>query len=241
MCKKEGYWSTKHTQEERDESRNRYKARFGQQFDRYASQYITAFEGTEDDDEFDQFEAFYLEFEGPEDAHQFLVSTTNCLNNHSINHSLIGVVPREVQSSDIDPFAYAIEEKPSRYNSTKFYSLMIDTGASKASTAGYGQFLAYQSTMDPSVKINIVTAGSINVQFGIGSVPTIGSLMVSTPVGVVEFHIVHADVPFLLSLTDLDALKSYFNNVTNKLVAPNISVPVVRQFGHPFLLWGRGL
>ena len=79
------------------------------------------------------------------------------------------------------------------------------------------------------------------MQFGIGSVPTIGSLMVSTLVGVVEFHIVHADVPFLLSLADLDALKSYFNNVTNKLVAPNISVLVVRQFGHPFLLWGRGL
>jgi hypothetical protein len=35
----------------------------------------------------------------------------------------------------------------------------------------------------------------------------------------------------------MDKLKVYYNNLTNTLVTPNGSVPVVRRFGHPFLLW----
>lgn len=44
-------------------------------------------------------------------------------------------------NSDSDPFAYIATE---RYNSSEFYGIMTDTGASKHSTAGYGQYLAYQ-------------------------------------------------------------------------------------------------
>ena len=72
---------------------------------------------------------------------------------------------------------------------------MIDTGASKVSTAGFGQYLAYQNTIDSTATLNTTTAGAINVQFGIGSTPSVGSLTVHTPVGVVEFHIVQADTP----------------------------------------------
>ena len=111
---------------------------------------------------------------------------------------------------------------------------MIDTRASKRSTAGYGQYLTYRKTYNTA--INTSKAGAINVQFSIGSTPSIGSVTVKTPVGNVEFHIIKADTPFLLYLTDMDILKVYYNNLKNILVTPTKSVPVVRRFGHPFLL-----
>ena len=39
----------------------------------------------------------------------------------------------------------------------------------------------------------------------------------------------------------MDTLKVYYNNLTNTLVTPTKSVPVVRRFGHPFLLWDDSL
>ena len=67
---------------------------------------------------------------------------------------------------------------------------------------------------------------------------SIGTVQVNTPIGSIVFHVVEADTPFLLSLRDLDKLGFYFNNLKNCLVSPSVSVPVVRRFGHPFLLWG---
>ena len=56
-------------------------------------------------------------------------------------------------------------------------------------------------------------------------------------IGRVEFHVVKADTSFLLSLADIDRLRVYLNNVENILVGDNHVTPVVRRFGHPFLLW----
>jgi len=83
---------------------------------------------------------------------------------------------------------------------------MIDTGASKRSTAGWGQYLAYQKTHNNNTTINTTTAGAINVQFGIGSTSSVGSIMINTLVGAIEFHLVKADTPFLLCLADIDTL-----------------------------------
>ena len=54
---------------------------------------------------------------------------------------------------------------------------MIDTGASKHSTAGYGQFMAYIRDIK-YMTINISKAGAIHVQFGIGSILSIGSVFI---------------------------------------------------------------
>jgi len=43
--------------------------------------------------------------------------------------------------TDIDPFVYNMTLY---YTSIKFIGVIIDTGASKCSTAGYSQFLAFQ-------------------------------------------------------------------------------------------------
>ena len=135
-----------------------------------------------------------------------------------------------------DPFSYVTGK---RFNADVFYGIVIDTGASRRSTGGFGQYLAYKK--NHPVKLDTTKAGMVNVQFGIGSATSIGSITIPTPIGVVEFHIVKADTPFLLCLHDMDALKAQFLNLTNKIVTPKGSVPVVRRFGHAFILWDDSL
>ena len=117
---------------------------------------------------------------------------------------------------------------------------MIDTGASKRSTAGYSQYLAYQR-LNTSVSIDTTKAGAINIQFGIGLTLSIGSIIVNTPAGQAEFHIVKADIPFLLYLKDIDILGVYYNNLKDLLVTPAKTVLVIRRFSHPFILWDQAL
>ena len=53
----------------------------------------------------------------------------------------------------------------------------------------------------------------------------------------VEFFIVNANTPFLLSLANINKLKVYLNNIKNILVqADNSKVPVVRRFRYLFIL-----
>ncbi len=84
-------------------------------------------------------------------------------------------------------------------------------------------------------------AGAINVQFGISSTFSIGSLVLDPQIGIVEFHVVEADTLFLLCLEDMDKLNVYFNNLENLLIPSTKSVIVVCRFGHPFLLWDEFL
>jgi hypothetical protein len=55
----------------------------------------------------------------------------------------------------------------------------------------------------------------------------------------------------LLCLVDMDILGVYYNNLKNIIVAPKpaskpatksfVEIPIVRRFGHPFLLWNSAL
>ena len=82
---------------------------------------------------------------------------------------------------------------------------MINTGASKKFTAGYGQYFAYKAIND-NADIDTTQTGAINVQFGISSTTLIKSVTVKTPIGLVNFHVVKADTLFLLCLVDMDRL-----------------------------------
>ncbi|KHJ34719.1 hypothetical protein EV44_g3150 [Erysiphe necator] len=113
---------------------------------------------------------------------------------------------------------------------------MIDTGATATSTAGYNQYLAYNKLSN--VNLDISTAGQASVRFGIGSAVSIGLVMVHMPLGLVEFHVIKVDTPFPMSIADLDRLGAYYNNVNDILVTKTSeSLPVIRHFGHSFLLW----
>ena len=83
---------------------------------------------------------------------------------------------------------------------------MIDIGASKKSTAGYRQYLIYKTTVNNNTDINTMQARAVNVQFGIGLTILIRLVAVKTLIGLVNFHVVKADTPFLLCLADIDRL-----------------------------------
>lgn len=121
-----------------------------------------------------------------------------------------------------------------RYGRKTYYGILIDTGASSRSTAGYSQYLAYKDYHEEPSDLNKEKAGEIKVRFGIGETSSIGSAMISLPIGYVEFHIVNADIPFLLCLGDMDRLQVRFDNLNNVLIQDGKAHPVTRRFGHPF-------
>ena len=72
---------------------------------------------------------------------------------------------------NIDPFTYNMILY---YTSIKFIGIIINTRASKYSIAGYSQFLILQKTN--KVQLNKSTRGIVSVQFGIGSISSIGQI-----------------------------------------------------------------
>ena len=130
-----------------------------------------------------------------------------------------------------DLFAYITIK---RYTPKEFYSVIINTGASKKSTIGYRQYLAYKATTNNNADINTTQTGAINVQFSIGLTILIRLVIVKTPISLVNFYIVKADTPFLLCFIDMDRLQVYYNNVTDTLIglviAPGskyITLPII--------------
>ena len=69
----------------------------------------------------------------------------------------------------------------------------------------------------------------------------IGSVIVKTLIGPVDFYVVKADTPFLLCLIDMDKLRVYYNNVTDALISPVLTLLITRRFGYPFLVWSKAL
>ena len=101
-----------------------------------------------------------------------------------------------------DLFAYITIE---RYTPKEFYSIIINIGALKKSTIGYRQYLAYKA-INNNADINTTQTRAVNVQFGIGLIALIRLVKVKTLIGLVNFHIVKADTPFLLCLADINRL-----------------------------------
>ena len=243
VCGKEGCRSWKHP----DKEKNNARAKLGK-----VRQYLA---DIDDDDEEEQppeeespldriFHAITMDDHAQEedkDSTAFFVRTTNLLSNQACRHA---VDPHNTPSekNPISPFTYKEVETTApnyHYGASDFMGVVIDTGASKRSTAGYRQYKALAS--NTNLPLDTSKQGMVYVQFGIGATSSIGSITVSTPIGEVEFHVVNVDTPFLLCLADMDRLGVYYNNVKDLLVGPNISLRVVRRFGHAFLLWDTHL
>ena len=159
------------------------------------------------------------------------------LADNSFIHAITGKDPTtSANEVDTDPNTFITT---ARYSDSYFYGIVIDTGASKYSTAGHKQFLALKKISN--AYLDTTKAGPIKVQFGIGSSTSLGTTILNTPIGNIQFYIVDADTPFLLSLLDMDRLGAYYDNLQNLLVTPKGKFPVFRRFGHAFLLWGKFL
>ena len=171
---------------------------------------------------------------------QKAISMAATLANKAFSHLITTIDNTIPLITDQNPFTYNITTSTSRYTTDKFIGIMIDTGASKRFTAGYGQFLAFQR-LNTNAQLNTTIQGIVNIQFGIKSTSSIRLAKVTTPIGIIKFYIVKVDTPFLLCLADIDHLQVYFNNLKNMLITPQSEVPVIHYFGHPFLLWNTSL
>ena len=254
VCGKTGCWSTKHPASERKPRQNRWRQYtqekgLGSSASDFAA-FLMDFEGVDigewdNDDGTADFDAWCTETE-ENDKHttqqhtQYVTSygivdgsgTVAILNEQATIHGftkldMFNQDPREPASQ----FHFR-----DRYSSKMFQGIMPDTGAASVSTAGENQLIALQKK-DPSVTLDISTAGEHRVRFGDNpEIASVGTVGVATPFGTVYFQVVPTNTPFLFSLADMDKYNVYFNNVRNILVHGDKEYPVIRKWGHPWLL-----
>ncbi len=86
----------------------------------------------------------------------------------------------------------------------------------------------YKTSVNTTTTINNIIAGVVYVQFGIGSTLFIGLLTIILLVRIVAFYVVKANTLFLLSLTNIDSLQVYYNNLKNTVVTLTTIIPVIR-------------
>jgi hypothetical protein len=133
---------------------------------------------------------------------------------------------------NIDFFTYMIID---RYTFAVFYEIMIDSKASIRLIVDYEQYLAFIKNI--SIDLNRTKTSTVNVQFEIESISSLESLTIDISFELMKFHVIKADISFLLSLADMNRLKVYFNNVENLLVDKIKISSIIKRFDHDFLLW----
>ena len=82
-----------------------------------------------------------------------VISIAATLANKAFSHLVTttdNIVPL---ITDQDPFTYNITISTSRYTIDNFIGIMIDTGVSKQSIAGYSQFLAFKR-LNTGIQLN---------------------------------------------------------------------------------------
>ena len=210
ICKGENCWSTRHTQEEWDEAREKYTASLNKKLNRQFDQYLADDAEREDDrsddipDEFmDDFEALIVEVEGTMDTATneptiFVTETGDSIEeknaanmvtellNKATSHALLKDDNDEANiKSDNTSNSFITSD---RYGPEQFYGIMVDTGAAGKSTAGYGQYIAYGKVFGKT-HIDTGQKGAVKATFGIGSTTSIGSITIPTPISPCEFHV----------------------------------------------------
>lgn len=246
VCKKEGCWSTKHTPEERKKCYDDFKstARYPNNSRESYHIFLIHYEGLELDEADQRAEEIKQHFLEYDSGNEAFLTTWNTeavrVDGEEIletlrNQATAHIVTR-IDAFDELPISASASEcfkSNSRYSADVFQGILPDTGAANLSTAGYRQFLALQKIL-PEVKLE-PSAGH-EVTFGIGSAMTKGVVNLSTPIGVITFHVVDNDIPFLWCLADMDRMNCYIDNLRNVIVQGRKTVAIVRKFGHPFML-----
>jgi len=160
------------------------------------------------------------------------VQTVAILNDQSTLHAVTGKDPFNEPAEPNETSAFTFDD---RYSSNIFQGIMPDSGAAGVSTAGNSQFLALQK-LDPRVQLDTSTAGDHKIRFGKGTALSQGTIQVQTPLGVITFHVVPANTPFLFCIQDMDAMGVKLDNLENVLVQGDKIIPIVRKWGHPWML-----
>ncbi|KAF1360357.1 hypothetical protein EJ07DRAFT_165511 [Lizonia empirigonia] len=241
---RDGCWSTRHSREERNESHQRFKTYVqNHDLDDDYDVFLAGFEGielhdeAEDDDgnRVDDLDAYFQHEQfntaacGTIDGQALTIN----LNDAAATHAITGIDPYASETAKEAPHMFTFDH---RYGAHCFQGIMPDTGAAGVSTAGKTQVMALQR-LQPSAMIDESTVGRHRIRFGDNpECLSLGDVKVETPLGVILFAVMPTNTPFLLCLADMDRHGIYLNNVDNVLVHESREYPIVRKWGHPWLL-----
>jgi hypothetical protein len=249
VCKKIGCWSTKHSDEDRTKAYARLKEQLvteiGMNEDNLA-QFLTDYEGYPNEESSNVEDVETLENKDPLYEHFVTelgevngAKTVSALNDQSVRHIMTKQdIFHSYETLLTFPYEMSVFTFEERYSSAKFQGIMPDTGAAGISTAGEPQFLALQK-QDLLISLDRTTAGDNQIRFGKGTAVATGTTTVRTPLGPITFHIVTANTPFLFCIQDMDRMKVRFDNLANVLIQGQKIVPIVRKWGHPWMLLDR--
>ena len=242
VCHKTGCWSTNHSVDERIKTYNEYREKQRHRRSQSPKAFMMELQEFIFDLELEP-DAFVLtnqKAQNPDDELQLMptqsnqVYMANSRENELFTTYANQAVMHAIQGQK--PLPNSPHILHTRYGADHFNGIMIDTGASYASFAGYKQCLAFSDHMWP-VPIDESKKG-MPFAFGIGGARSMGTITVATPIGTITFHVVDADVPFLLSLDDLDQSGFFFNNQQDMFInKEGIAIAVTRWNGHLFLRW----
>lgn len=243
VCGQPGCWSTKHTPEERQQAYDKFRRNSQYTSVAYYQSFLSQWEGVEgltENDEQGEIQQLLAEMDHNEEYYGFDMyltelgevdgpETVGILRNYSVFHSLTKV---DVFNGPIEFSTFTFND---RYSSETFQGIMPDSGAAGVSTAGQPQFTALQK-LDPLLQIDTTTAGQHKIRFGKGEALSQGTIDISTPLGTITFHVVPTNTPFLFCLQDMDKLGVRLDNLANVLIQGEKIVPIVRKWGHPWML-----
>ncbi|OWT43021.1 polyprotein [Pochonia chlamydosporia 170] len=264
VCRQPGCWSTKHSDQERSQAQNSWlqkKHPTPPTAKRYQA-FLTAFEGDDNDEDTALLDEMYRQNSfndansDDDNDDEFLPAGSNSMfagmGTITQNFLATAVIPQPAEIlaglrdqafkhalSAEDPYFIkepketAIFISEERYSDQIFRGILPDTGAAGTSNAGMPQVRALMRIM-PSLKIKDAPATTIH--FGAGSASSLGSIRVPTVFGNITFHVLPTATPFLFSITDMDRMYVRLDNLTNRLIQGDITVPVIRQWGHPWWL-----
>ena len=117
----------------------------------------------------------------------------------------------------------------------KFHSIIPNIEVSGVSTAREPQAIAL-CCIDTSLIVDRSCASKYTIHFSIGNSMLISTITVPTPIRTIIFYVVLACTLFLLRIQDIDQIGIHLDNTWNILVQGQKTVPIIRKFGHPFLL-----
>jgi hypothetical protein len=171
-----------------------------------------------------------LTFCGPVDGQ----IATEILDNAAIFHAVTGIDSYKEEAKEPTHF-FTFHN---RYDEEVFQGILPDTGAAGKFIGELLQFKALQKQFS-GLTIDAETAGQHKVHFGNGLEKRFyGAVTVNLPFGPVDFAVIPINTFFLLCLADMDRLGVYLNNLENMLVHNGKNYPVVRKWGHLWLLLG---
>ncbi|KAI0992301.1 hypothetical protein K3495_g15885, partial [Podosphaera aphanis] len=267
VCRKEGCWSTRHSDNERQQARKRLRDAYSRSEKSSYRNENRRFLSETDFDE-DNVNSFIQEYEGldPDDDRSLVDAFDMFLTIKQNSNGETNNISNQYFHTECGTLDIALAQSATQEINTGITrhaltgeagNLEIDSNTFAISkspfdsevffgilidTGAAGKSTAgyrqYQAFMKIFGPTTIDTSVQINVRFGIGTTKSLGIITILTPIGPCIFHIVDCNTPFLLSLQDLDEKGIIFNNLDNVLLLNSQRIPVTRILGHAFLQWG---